>query len=106
MLPNLASLFQYIDVLFTELRVRIGRVVGLNKLRKPQRASHPRWSAADNDDIRRHLRPFHAFNWSSEDDHFSFQFPVSSFVFPAMGTRMRIDSIRPFNSLPTSNDRC
>ena len=69
MLANLARLLEHVDVLFAKLRVGIGRIVRVDQLRKPQRASHPRRPAADDDHISRHLRTFNTFNRFSENDH-------------------------------------
>src|SRR5690349_9373717 len=72
MLPNLASLLQDVDVLFAELRAGIVRVVGVNKLRKPQGARHPRRPPAHDNDISGHLWAFDAVYRFSKNQHESY----------------------------------
>ena len=69
MLADLAGLFEHVDIFFAELRIRILGVVLVDQLRKPQRTSHPRRPAADDDHIGRHLRTFNAFERFAEDQH-------------------------------------
>ncbi len=59
-LADLAGLLQDVNIFFAELRVRIARVVLIDKLREPQSASHASRAAADDDHIGRHLRAFDA----------------------------------------------
>src|SRR5438132_7169573 len=49
----------------------MGSVMSVDQLRKPQGTSHPSRPAADNDHIRRHLRPLNTFNRFAENQHLS-----------------------------------
>src|SRR5438270_12946828 len=52
-------------------------IVLVNELRKPQRTGHPRRPAADDDDIRFHLRTLDVWQRLSEVDH-ALAFLISS----------------------------
>ena len=54
-LSCLARLFEEIDIFFRELCLGMPRIVIVNQLRKPQRASHPSGAATDNHDVSGHL---------------------------------------------------
>ena len=55
-LSNFACLLEDVNIFFAELRVRMLRVMRIDKLREAQRASHPGRPATDNNHIGRHLR--------------------------------------------------
>ena len=76
MLSDLARLFEHVDDLFAELRIRMGGVVCVDQLRQTQRTGHARRPAADDHNIGRHLRTFNTFERSAEKKHV---FKVSRF---------------------------
>jgi hypothetical protein len=67
MRANFTRLLEHVDIFFAELRVRMRGVMRVDELREAQRAGHPSWPAADNDDIGGHLRTFNAFNRFAEN---------------------------------------
>ncbi len=109
-LSHLARLLKHVDIFFAELRVGMGGIVRVDQLRESQRTSHARRPAADNDHIGRHLRTLHTFDRFAEDQH-KFQVPGFEFLARPNNSRQslpvllnRIESIRPFSSLCTSDD--
>ena len=56
--PTLASLLEDVNIFFAELRIRILGVVLIDELREPQSTGHARRTAADDDNVGRHLRTF------------------------------------------------
>ena|SRR5438093_354981 len=82
----------------------IFRVVLVDKLRKPQRASHASGPATNNNDIGRHLRASYVAGRFAESEHDQgFKFLVSSEVAVYLWFA-RSESIRPFSSLRTSEN--
>ena len=68
MLADLASLFEDVDVFLAELRIGVGGVVLVDKLRQAQRACHARGAAADNHNVGRHLRALDTLDRFAEDE--------------------------------------
>ena len=68
-LANLASFFEHVDVFFAELRVWMGSIMCIDKLRQTQRARHAGRPAADNDYVSRHLGALDTFDRFAEDQH-------------------------------------
>src|ERR1700685_4516867 len=68
MLPDLARFLQHINVFFADLRVRIFRIVLIDKLRQAQCASHASRPAADDDNGGRHLGTFDGLGRFAKND--------------------------------------
>ncbi len=69
MLADLASFLEDVNIFFAELRVGMRGVVLIDQLRQAQRARHAGRTAADDDDVGRHLRAFDAFDGFAENQH-------------------------------------
>ena len=69
MLAKFTRLLQDVDVLFAQGRVRIAAVVAIDQLRKTQRAGESGRAAANNGDVRFHLRTLDTFKGFAEIDH-------------------------------------
>ena len=66
-LAQLTRLLQHVNIFLAHGRVRIAAVVAVDQLRKTQRAGQPGRPAANNGDVRFHLRTVDAFEGFAEN---------------------------------------
>src|SRR5277367_6048308 len=69
MLAHFARFLQHVDIFFAQLRVRIFRIVGVDKLRQAQSTGHASRPAADDDNVGGHLRTLYTLDRFAENQH-------------------------------------
>ena len=69
MLASLPRLFEDVNILLRQWRIRIVPIMLVDQLREAQRTSHPRRASSNDDDVGLHLRTVDVFERFTKVDH-------------------------------------